>query len=62
MKIGDLVRVKPSCVGLYVITCLEVCYGDTITKNSDVVALTPLHESGPELQMDKKWIKVISER
>ena len=61
MKVGDLVKVKPSMEGTYIITSMDARCTHTKKKLSGAVTLVCLDDNSAAGPMNKKWIKVISE-
>ena len=61
MKVGDLVKVKPSREGIYIVTSMEARCEHTRKKLPRAVMLVCLDDNTPPSPMNKKWIEVISE-
>jgi len=68
VKVGDLVKVGPSFMGVYMVTDLSAIdpvhcgqFGYTRAELPNCVMLASQTEPGPSYPMDKKWIEVISE-
>jgi len=66
MKIGNLVKVGPSFIGLYIVTSLKAHnphapHPGNYYALKDCYMLVCLDNPSPPAPMNKKWIKVISE-